>query len=147
MTEELKQGGDVLEALATELDEIADGLYSTNALRARQVRNCAMRIKRAALQSRTPPVSADKIFGGRMTAEGALKALVGYHIAGGEMTTRDEILQRWIIDANEGRIKDGTRELTNDELALIGNVLRAIAGDFMLAGAQSTAQAGETKSK
>lgn len=34
--------------LATDLDLIADGLYSTNALRAREVRNCAMRARRLA---------------------------------------------------------------------------------------------------
>jgi hypothetical protein len=44
----------------------------------------------------------------------------------------EAILKRWIVDANEGRIKDGTRELSNNELALIGSVLRCVAGDIAL---------------
>ncbi len=46
--------------------------------------------------------------------------------------TANEVLQRWIEDANQGRIKDGTRELSNDELALVGSVLRAVAGDLLM---------------
>ena len=36
----------------------------------------------------------------------------------------EAILVRWIKDANDGRIKVGNRELSNEELALIGDVLR-----------------------
>ncbi len=46
--------------------------------------------------------------------------------------TANEVLRRWIEDANAGRIKDGTRELSNDELALVSNVLRAVAGDLLV---------------
>ncbi len=45
----------------------------------------------------------------------------------GAKMNANEVLQRWIEDANQGRIKDGTRELSNYELVLIGNVLRAVA--------------------
>jgi hypothetical protein len=46
-----------------------------------------------------------------------------------------DILRSWIVAANEGRLKDGTRELTNNECALVGNVLRCIAGDLSVANA------------
>ncbi len=49
------------------------------------------------------------------------------------MTTVNEVMQQWIKDANDGRIKIGTRELTHDELALIGDVLRCVAGDLAVA--------------
>ena len=41
-----------------------------------------------------------------------------------------EVLRVWIVNANEGRLKDGTRELSNNECALVGSVLRCVAGDM-----------------
>jgi hypothetical protein len=47
--------------------------------------------------------------------------------------TRQKILEQWIDSANTGHIKDGIRELTPDELALIQRILLCIAGDFEIA--------------
>ena len=46
--------------------------------------------------------------------------------------TQGQVMQNWVTNANEGRIKIGKRELTNDELALIGDVLRCVSGDLSI---------------
>jgi hypothetical protein len=45
------------------------------------------------------------------------------------MTDVDKVFQRWITSANEGRIKIGTKELSNDDFALIIQVLQCVAAD------------------
>jgi len=44
----------------------------------------------------------------------------------------NEVMQDWIKSANEGRLKVGKRDLTNDECALIAEVLQCVAGDLEL---------------
>jgi hypothetical protein len=47
-----------------------------------------------------------------------------------QFMTANEIIQRWIQDANDGRVKIGKRELSNDENALIIQVLQCIGADI-----------------